>query len=144
MAEMKCENWRKNEMVLAVQSWLWDRWNWESWTHGLIAHSVRAWIQIPLHYTRKHAFLLSNCSEKMVFPNKLHWNTIFLVLSWKITFIFPNIMTLFYRREINRRVTRGVEWGRRSPLHFLKIEKKCPNFREKCLDCGHLCVKFLI
>ena len=28
-----------------------------------------------------------------------------------------------------------------SPVFFEKIEKKCPHFENKYLDCGHLCVK---
>ena len=30
------------------------------------------------------------------------------------------------------------------PFPFSKIGKKCPNFENKCLDSGHLWVKFLI
>ena len=40
----------------------------------------------------------------------------------------------------NRRVTRGG----RGAGPFSKIGKKGPNLEKKCLDCGHLWVKFLI
>ena len=41
------------------------------------------------------------CSEKMVFPKKLHWNMIFLVvLSGKMIFLFPENMILFFRRKM--------------------------------------------
>ena len=40
------------------------------------------------------------CSEKMVFPKKSHWNMIFLVLSGKMIFLFPENMILFFRRKM--------------------------------------------
>ena len=38
---------------------------------------------------RKIKFSFCNCSEKIVFPKKSHWNMIFLVLSGKMIFLFP-------------------------------------------------------
>ena len=38
---------------------------------------------------RKTIFSFSKCSEKMVFPKKSNWNMIFLVLSGKMIFLFP-------------------------------------------------------
>ena len=49
---------------------------------------------------RKTLFSLSKCSEKMVFPKKLHWNMIFLVSSAKMVFLFSKNMTLFFRRKM--------------------------------------------
>ena len=40
------------------------------------------------------------CSEKMVFPKKSHWNMIFLVLSGKMIFLFPENMILFFRQKM--------------------------------------------
>ena len=41
------------------------------------------------------------CSEKMVFPKKLHWNMIFLVVLFgKMIFLFPENMILFFRRKM--------------------------------------------
>ena len=41
------------------------------------------------------------CSEKMVFPKKLHWNMIFLVVLFgKVIFLFPENMILFFRRKM--------------------------------------------
>ena len=49
---------------------------------------------------RKTIFSFSKCSEKMVFPKKSHWNMIFLVLSGKMIFLFPENMILFFRRKM--------------------------------------------
>ena len=48
---------------------------------------------------RKTIFSFSKCFKKMVFPKKSHWNMIFLVLSGKMIFIFPENMVLFFRRK---------------------------------------------
>ena len=44
--------------------------------------------------------ILCKCSEKMVCPKKLPWNMIFLVLSGKMIFLFPENMILFSRRKM--------------------------------------------
>ena len=49
---------------------------------------------------RKTIFSFSKCSEKMIFPKKLHWNMIFLVSSGKMIFLFPENMILFFRRKM--------------------------------------------
>ena len=46
---------------------------------------------------RKTIFSFSKRFEKMVFPKKLRWNMVFLVLSGKMTFLFPENMILFFR-----------------------------------------------
>ena len=38
--------------------------------------------------------------EKLVHPNKSHWNMIFLVSSGKMKFLFPENMILFFRRKM--------------------------------------------
>ena len=54
----------------------------------------------PVNYTaRKTIFSFSKCFEKIVFPNKLHWNMIFLVLPGKMIFLFPENMILLFRHE---------------------------------------------
>ena len=45
---------------------------------------------------QKTKFSFSKCYEKMVFPKKLHWNMIFLILLGKISF-FPQNMILLFR-----------------------------------------------
>ena len=42
------------------------------------------------------------CSEKMVFPKKLHWNMIFLISWGKMAFLFPENMIFFLRTENER------------------------------------------
>ena len=51
-----------------------------------------------IHCT-KNIFYFSKCSEKMVFPKQPHWNMIFLVLSGKMIFHFPENMILFFIRK---------------------------------------------
>ena len=47
----------------------------------------KSWL---LSYTAEEPIsFLSKCSEKIFFPKKLHWNMIFLVLSRKMVFLFP-------------------------------------------------------
>ena len=52
--------------------------------------------------TKKNKFFFSKCSEKMVFPIKLHWNIIQLVLSGKMILLFPENMILFFRWKKKR------------------------------------------
>ena len=49
---------------------------------------------------RKTIFSFSGRPEKMVFPKKLRWNMIFLVLSGKMIFLFPENMILHVRRKM--------------------------------------------
>ena len=46
---------------------------------------------------RKTVFSFSRRPEKMIFPKKLRWNMIFLVLSGNIMFPFPKNMILYLR-----------------------------------------------
>ena len=50
--------------------------------------------------TRKTIFSFSRRPEKMVFPKKSRWNMIFLVLSGKMIFLFPENMILHLRRKM--------------------------------------------
>ena len=49
---------------------------------------------------RKTIFSFSRRPEKMVFPKKLRWNMIFLVLWEKMIFFFPENMILQPRRKM--------------------------------------------
>ena len=49
---------------------------------------------------RKTIFSFSRRPEKMVFPKKLRWNMIFLVLLGKMIFLFPENMILHLRRKM--------------------------------------------
>ena len=49
---------------------------------------------------RKTIFSFSGRPEKMLFQNKLRWNMIFLVLSGKMIFLFPENMILHVRRKM--------------------------------------------
>ena len=49
---------------------------------------------------RKTIFSFSGLPEKMIFPKRLRWNMIFLVLSEKMMFLFPENMILHVGREM--------------------------------------------
>ena len=57
-------------------------------------------ITIADNTVRKTIFSFSRRPEKMVFPKKLRWNMIFLVLSGKMIFLFPENMILHVRRKM--------------------------------------------
>ena len=59
---------------------------------------------------RKTIFSFSWCSEKMVFPKKLHWNMIFLELTGKMIFLFPENMILFSRRKRKDDLSQKNTW----------------------------------
>ena len=42
-------------------------------------------------------FPFFHCSEKMIFRKELHWNMIFLILSSKMTSLFPQNMIQFFK-----------------------------------------------
>ena len=46
--------------------------------------------------------------------------------------------------SVPMRATRAGGWGRGLPCPFLKIKKKCPDFRKKGPDCVHPYVKFIL
>ena len=55
---------------------------------------------VPDCTARKTIFSFSRRPEKMVFPKKSRWNMIFLVLSGKIMFLFPENMILHLSRKM--------------------------------------------
>ena len=50
------------------------------------------------------------CSGKMVFPKKLHWSIIFLVLSGKMIFRSTENMILFFRRKMKDHISQKSTW----------------------------------
>ena len=46
----------------------------------------------------------------MVFPKKLHWCMIFLVLSGKMIFLFPGSMILFFRQKMKYDLSQKNTW----------------------------------
>ena len=52
-----------------------------------------------LNTTQKTIFSFSKCSEKIIFPKKLHRSMIFHVLPGKMVF-FPEHIILFFRRKM--------------------------------------------
>ena len=59
---------------------------------------------------RKTIFSFSKSFEKMVFPKKSHWNMIFLVLSGKMIFLFPENMILFFRHKRKDDLSQKNTW----------------------------------
>ena len=59
---------------------------------------------------RKTIFSFSMCFEKIVLPKKLHWNMIFLVLSGKMIFLFPENMILFLRHKRKDDLSQKNTW----------------------------------
>ena len=63
-----------------------------------------------INTARKTIFSFSECFEKMVFPKKSHWNMIFLVLSGKMIFLFPENMILFFRHKRKDDLSQKNTW----------------------------------
>ena len=59
---------------------------------------------------RKTIFSFFKCSEKMVFPRKLHWNMIFLVVSEKMIFLFFKNLILFLRQKVKDDLSQKNTW----------------------------------
>ena len=64
-----------------------------------VAMSVEKWL-LTCYTARKTIFSFSRLSEKMVFPKKLCWNMIFLVILGKMIFLFPENIILYLRRKM--------------------------------------------
>ena len=69
---------------------------------------------------QKTIFSFSKCFANMVFPKKLHWNIIFLILSGKMIFLFPENMILFSRHKRKDDLSRHK---RKDDLFFKYSEK---------------------
>ena len=59
---------------------------------------------------RKTIIPFSKCSENLIFPKKSLWNTIFLVSSGKMLFLFPEKMILFFRRKMKDDLSQKNAW----------------------------------
>ena len=59
---------------------------------------------------QKTIFSFSKSSEKMIFPQNLHCNMIFLVSAGKMIFIFPESMILFFRRKMKDDLSQKNTW----------------------------------
>ena len=69
----------------------------------ILQNNLNKFIFEYLNTARKNIFPFSKCSEKMVFPESLDWNVIFLELSRKMIFLFLKILIIFFRRK--RKIT---------------------------------------
>ena len=90
-----------------------------------------------IYTARKTIFYFSKCSEKMIFPKKLHWYMIFLVLSGTV-FLFPRNMILSFRRkrkcDLSQKNTRKLIVSCISERKIITILRKMAvNFRQVSL-----------
>ena len=65
------------------------------------------------------------CSEKVVFPKKLHWNMMFLISWGKMAFIFPENM-IFLRTENERLYFSKNTWKYDVFCMLVKMIFLCP------------------
>ena len=70
---------------------------------------------------QKTIFSFSRQPEKMVFPKKLCWNIIFLVLLGKMIFPFPENMILHLRRKMKDDLSLKIHGNMIFSSNFLKI-----------------------
>ena len=63
-----------------------------------------------MNAAQKTIFSFSKCFQKMVFAKKLYWNMIFLVLSGKKIFLFPENMILFFRHKRKDDLSQKNTW----------------------------------
>ena len=97
---------------------------------------------------RKTVFSFSRRPEKMIFPKKLRWNMIFLVLSGKTMFLFPENMIWHLRRTMKDDISqkkihgnmtfssnflkrRSFQKGPRRDMIFLVLSGKMVFFPQK-------------
>ena len=80
--------WRTNFLYGIEKHWP-NQNNVLSKAHSLITVHTVTFI-VP-YTARKNIFYFFKCSEKMLFPKKLGWNMIFLVLPGRWYFLFPKI-----------------------------------------------------
>ena len=82
--------WRTNFLYGIEKHWP-NQNNVLSKAHSLITVHTVTFI-VP-YTARKNIFYFFKCSEKMLFPKKLGWNMIFLVLPGRWYFLFPKILS---------------------------------------------------
>ena len=81
-------------------------------------------------YTWKY-YIFFKCSEKMVFPKKMHWNMIFLVLSGKIVF-FPLKTYFFFGRKIKDDLSQEIHKNMIFSVYMCICQKGCyPSAKKK-------------
>ena len=59
----------------------------------------------------------------MVFPKELHWNMIFLVLSGKMMFLFPENIILFFRQKIKDDLSQKIHGNMIFSVYMYKCYK---------------------
>ena len=69
---------------------------------------------------KKRGNVLKRCHEKMVFPKKLRWNMIFLVLSGDMIFLFPENMIL----QLGRKMKDDLSQKNTQKYIFFKLSEK--------------------
>ena len=86
-------------------------------------HMIKFSAVQPWFTARKTTFSFSRRPEKMVFPKKLRWNMIFLVLLGKMIFLFPENMILHFKRKMKDDLSQKI---RGSIIFSLNFPKRWP------------------
>ena len=107
-------------MFFQVPFW----WAYIQWESDYIRRALRqgyTCLQITAGTARETIFSFSGRPEKMVFPKKLRWNMIFLVLLGKMIFLFPANMTLHVRQKMKDDLSVKIHGNTVFSSNFLKI-----------------------
>ena len=89
-----------------------------------------------LHWTENHTFF-SRRPEKMVFPKKSCWSMIFLILSGKMIFLFPENMILPPRRKMKDDISQKKKKNNNNNMetwYFLLMFWKDGLFKKTALE----------
>ena len=77
--------------------------------HSLLLVLIRCH-SLSLNVCTKTHIFFSKCSEKIVFPKKLHRNMILLILTGKMMFLFPENMISFFRQKMKGDLSLKNTW----------------------------------
>ena len=65
----------------------------------------------------------SNAPKRWSFQKKLRWNMVFLVLSGKMIFLFPENIILFFRRKMKDDLSQGIHGNMIFSVYMYKCYK---------------------
>ena len=83
---------------------------WTNFNKEFMSNFFREEIPISFFTARKTIISFFKCYENIVFPKESRWNMIFLVLSGKMMFLFPENVILFFRWEMKDDLSQKNTW----------------------------------
>ena len=90
------KRWSFQKNRTGIWSFLYHQERWYFFSPKIWYYSLGGkWKMIFLKKNTWKYDIFFKCSEKMVFPKKLHWNMIFLTSWGKMAFLFPENMIFF-------------------------------------------------